>query len=207
MKTYYLVLALLISVSSLSQKNDYSDVDRLLNYMSGKFDSSRQAQDYDQYKNMQLIMIPIWKDKDVHWLYVEQATASNPNNPNRQELYKISASNDNTIISKVYELKEPEKFTGKWKNPSFFDGITMDDIRLREGCAIYIKKQAKGFFKGSTKDKACSSNLSDASYATSIIEILPEMLVFKNKGFDNNGSQVLGGEAGTYNFIKKESFQ
>lgn len=207
MKTYYLVLALFISISSISQQKNNSDVDRLVKYMSGKYDSSRQAQNYDQYKNMQLVMIPIWKDKDVHWLYVEQTTTSNPNKPNLQGLYKISASNDNAIISQVYELKEPEKFIGKWKNPSFFDQITMDDITLREGCAIYLKKEAKGFFKGSTKDKACSSNLSDASYATSIIEISPEMLVFKNKGFDNNGSQVLGAEAGTYNFIKKESFQ
>mgnify|MGYP006435174209 CR=1 FL=1 len=207
MKTYYLVLALLISVSSFSQEKNNSDVDRLVNYMSGKFDSSRQAQNYDQYKNIQLVMIPIWEDKDEHWLYVEQAVASNPNEPNRQCFYKISKSEDNTITSQVYELKEPEKFIGKWENPSFFDQITMDDIKLREGCAIYFTQEAKGFFKGSTKDNACSSNLSGASYATSTLEISPEMLTSWDRGYDDNGNQVWGAEAGAYNFIKEESFQ
>jgi hypothetical protein len=207
MKTYYLVLALLFSVFSFSQEKSNSDVERLVNYMSGKFDSSRQAENYEKYYNIQLIMIPVWEDKDEHWLYVEQAMASKPQEPYRQRFYKISKSDDNTIMSQVYELKAPKKFIGQWKKPSFFDQITTDDITLREGCAIYLTQEAKGFYKGSTKDKACSSSLRGASYATSIVKISPEMLTSWDRGFDDNGNQVWGAEDGAYNFIKKESFK
>ena len=208
MKTYFIIITLLISISSISQKESKSsDVERLVKYMSGKFDSSRQAQNYDEYKNIQLIMIPIWKDKDDHWLYVEQAAASNLNEPYRQRFYKISKSEDNTIMSQVYELNEPEKFIGKWKNPSFFNQITKDDITLKEGCAIYLTQEARSFYKGSTKDKACSSNLRGASYVTSTVEIAPEMLSSWDRGFDENGNQVWGAESGAYNFIKIKSFK
>ena len=201
MKIYYLLLALLITIFSYSQEKNHSNVDQLVNCITGKFDSNRQAQNYDQFTNIQLVIVPVWEDKDEHWLYVEEAAGSNTQEPFKQVLYNISKSKDEGIISEVYELKNPEKFTGKWKNPSFFDQITTDNITPINDCVMYITQEAMGLFKVSTKDKACSSVQNGDKYATSILEISPEALT--SRVMSDNG----GNEARIYTFIKKESFK
>ena len=207
MKTFYLVLVLLISIPSSSQKEKEStEIDRLVSYLSGKFDSSRQAQNFDEFENIQLVIVPIWESKDEHWLYVEQTLASKPQKPLRQRIYKISRL-DEKIIGQVYELDDSEKFIGKWENPSFFDQISNQDIELREGCSINLKREGRGAYKGSIKAQECSSDLIGTSYSTSIIEINPEALSFRSQGYDESTGQVSKTQSIAYNFIKVESFE
>ena len=198
MKAYYLLLALLITIFSYSQEKNYSNVNQLINCMTGKFDNNRQVQNYDQFENIQLAIVPIWEDKDGHWLYVEEALGSNLKKPFNQMLYKISKSKDKGITSQIYELKNPEKFIGKWKNPSFFDQITTDNVSLINGCAMSFTQKAMGLFRVSAENNNCTNNENESIYATSIIEISPEALT--SRAMSNNG----GNKDKIYSFIKTE---
>lgn len=202
----YSLLFLFVLNIQAQEKITSNDVDRLMEYMSGKFNSSLQAENDKSYYNIQLVMIPIWKSKKEHWLYVEQAMATKPNQPYRQRLYKISKYNDTTITSEVYELKDPKQYIGKWKKPKTFDTLRKSNIVLREGCAIYLTKTDKNTFKGSTHKKECKSDLRGASYATSKVEITPEKLTSWDRGYNDSDKQVWGAKAGAYIFIKLESY-
>ena len=73
----------------------------------------------------------------------------------------------------------------------------------RQGCAVYLQKNAEGNFAGSTPGKECVSSLRGATYATSVVTIYENKLVSWDRGWDKDDKQVWGAEKGGYQFIKQ----
>jgi hypothetical protein len=148
-------------------------------------------------------MIPIWTDReDGHWLYVEQAAASSLDRPYRQRVYHVTAQEDGSFRSEVYSVPEPLRFAGAWKLENPLEGLTPDQLQIREGCAVIVRKRSGNRFSGSTVDAQCTSNLRGASYATSEVEITPEGIESWDRGFAASGEQVWGAENGPYVFVR-----
>ena len=77
-----------------------SDIDVLVNLMTGSFNSGAQAASDSDYYDISLHMYPIWEDrKGEHWLYVEQAVTAAPERPYRQRVYKVEENKDGSFIS------------------------------------------------------------------------------------------------------------
>lgn len=170
--------------------------------MTGSYDSSSQAQTDPEYYNISLEMHPIWTDRPGHYLYVEQALASTPDEPYRQRVYKLEAKGKQ-VISRVYELPAPAAFVGAQTDPARFATLSPADLVEREGCAVYLKKDKYGVYRGSTKAKDCASSLRGASYATSRVSINPTFVQSWDRGFNAEDEQVWGATKGGYLFFKK----
>ena len=150
-------------------------------------------------------MYPIWPESGERWLYVEQAMVSEQDKPYRQRVYKIEGIELNRFQSIVYTLENDSLFVGKWKEPGFFNQYDSSILSEREGCAVVLEKTGESMFSGSTLDKACSSNLRGASYATSSVTVTPNSIQSWDRGYNEADEQVWGAEKGGYIFNRLTS--
>jgi hypothetical protein len=176
-------------------------LDQLQQAMTGTFTSAAQAAEDDAFYDITLHMYPIWKDRG-HWLYVEQAVSAMPAKPYRQRIYQLEQVDKKTFKSIVYTADNEDDLVGDWQNPDSFNTLSMDILRLREGCAVILTKQQDGSYTGSTDSDSCKSTLRGAAYATSEVTIMPGKIVSWDRGFDASGVQVWGAEKGGYVFLK-----
>ena len=177
---------------------------KLYQLMTGEFSSEEQAKADTSFYSINLVMYPIWEgDKDVKWLYVEQAVTEYMDKPYRQRVYRVSMTEENMFESRVYTLNNPSKYIHAWDTPELFNQINPDSISLREGCAVFLKKEGD-CFTGSTNEKDCESTLRGASYATSIVTVCKDQVVSWDQGWDANDQQVWGAEKEGYVFKRKK---
>lgn len=201
------ILSFLVVLStgfSQSLKVNQKDLKQLASMMAGEFSSEAQAKSDSDYIHIKLRMTPVLKSSsDGYWLYVEQAVASSEDKPYRQRVYHLYIQDDTTLVSKVFEIKNPQQYTGGWKDESKLNIITADSLVDRQGCGIYLHKQDKKIYSGSTPGKECLSSLRGAAYATSEVKIYPDKLISWDRGWNREDKQVWGAEKGGYIFLKK----
>jgi hypothetical protein len=200
-----IVAAQLLAAQLFAQKLTASDLKKLAGTMAGEYSSEAQAKADTNYFHIMLRMKPIWKDNpDGFWFYVEQSVATAQQKPYRQRVYHLYLNDDTTIVSKVYEIKNPLKYTLGWKESGKLAGLTPDSLVDRQGCGIYLHKRSSGTFTGSTPGKECLSSLRGATYATSEVAVYSDKLVSWDRGWNKEDKQVWGAEKGGYIFIKQK---
>ncbi|PKP16909.1 MAG: hypothetical protein CVU07_05395 [Bacteroidetes bacterium HGW-Bacteroidetes-23] len=183
-----------------AQENKTNDLKYLVAIMQGTYSSEKQSIEDEEYFNISLRMIPIWKEKG-NYLYVEQAMFEKQESPYRVRIYKVSQRNDE-FVSEIYTLKNEKEWIGKWKTPEAFAALSESDIELKPGCEVILKKQPDGTFVGQTGEKTCPSELRGASYASSKVTVTPTQILSWDQGFDKDGKQVWGAVKGGYIFDK-----
>lgn len=197
------VIAFVASCTSVSSSRT-SDLDALVARMSGSFASTAQAAVDKDYFDIRLEMASIWTSRtDGRWLYVEQARADKLDKPYRQRVYRVH-EDAHGLVSDVYTLPgDALEWAGAWKEPKRFDALDPAKLEAREGCSIHLKRREDGAFVGSTRGRACPSELQGATYATSEVVITDTMLESWDRGFDGDGKQVWGAVKGAYQFVKQ----
>ena len=176
-------------------------VEQLAALMQGSFSSREQAQIDPEYFDIRLHMLPIWPDRDDgRWLYVEQAVAVAQAEPYRQRVYRVSAREDGTLESAVYELPDPLRFALAWKDASKLEALRHEELVRKDGCEVLLRQAEPGRFVGATGEKTCASELRGASWATSEVEITKDGVRSWDRGFDQAGVQVWGATKGGYSF-------
>ncbi len=209
MKQILLILGTIIIVNltfSQSKKIKQKDLKKLFKTMSGEFSSEQQSKDDSAYYHIMLRMKPIVVNNDGYWFYVEQSMAAMQLKPYRQRVYHLYMQDDTTIISKVFEVKNPAQYINAWKNVEPLKNITIDSLIDRQGCGIFLRKQANKNFVGSTPQKECLSTLRGATYASSEVSIEKKIIVSWDRGWDKNDKQVWGAVKGGYKFVKIEQY-
>lgn len=180
-----------------------SDAQQLQEHMVGSFSSATQsAADPENYYDIRLHMAAIWNARtDGPWLYVEQAAAQNLERPYRQRVYRLSALPDTSIESQVFELPgDPIRLAGAWRDPALLDAIKPEQLVLRAGCGVILRRQPDGSFAGKTAGTGCESALRAARYATSEVTVAPHELRSWDRGFNERNEQVWGATEGPYIF-------
>lgn len=203
-----ILMLILIASCSSPQKagGNASDLNMnlLVSYMTGSFNSEAQSLKDSDYFNISLEMVQIWKEKkDGPWLYIEQAIAASKEKPYRQRIYHLQHVKDNIYTSTVFTLPDPTAVIGAWKDPQKLSRLSTDSLTLRDGCDITLKFE-NGKFVGSTTGQKCPSDRRGASYATSKVSIDKDKMVSWDQGFDKDGKQVWGATKGGYIFIKQK---
>ncbi len=179
-----------------------SDLDELMELMTGSFSSSQQAGKDTSYFDITLHMYPIWKDKGK-WLYVEQALSVRQDKPYRQRIYHLEQVAKGKFRSVVYTLPDPESFIGAWQDPQRFGVLSPLELSLRGGCDVYLEKIGRQKYEGSTQGENCSSELAGASFASSEVLVRSGMIESWDRGFDAQGNQVWGATEGGYRFKRQ----
>lgn len=182
------------------------DLDTLVEMMTGSFSSQAQAEADTNFFDIRLEMKPIWRDRvapaDGVYFYVEQAAAWTLERPYRQRVYHVTQEEGGVFRSMVYSLPDPEAAIGAWKEETPLDDLKPADLIEREGCAVYLRRYPDSSFRGSTRDKECTSNLRGATYATSKITIRDDRIESWDQGWNDQDEQVWGAEISGYVFLK-----
>lgn len=201
-----LILILVASIAFAQDDAEYAnDLETLASWMTGSFSSVEQAKQDTSYYEIVLKTVPIWTNLNAgYWLYVEQAVAATPDRPYRQRVYHILQLKPGLFESEVYNIEEPEKFTGAYENPEKLTALTPDDVSLKQSCSIILRKIDGATFEGNTVGKHCESTLHGASYAESEVIVTEDALISWDKGFDEQGNPVWGPEKSGYIFQKME---
>jgi len=205
-RLFIFLMVLLIGIVSFSQSLILKpkDLTKLAGMMTGEFSSEKQALADKDFIHIQLRMTPVMEENpDGYWLYIEQAVASSPDAPYRQRVYHLYIQDDTTIVSKVFELRNPAQYIGSFDYTSKLTVIQPDSLVDRQGCNILLRKTGKKEFTGSTPGKECLSTLRGATYATSEVVITPKKMVTWDRGWNREDKQVWGSEKGGYVFLKK----
>lgn len=207
------VLTALITVPvTICHADSELELDELVELMTGSFSSQSQSQADEDFFDIRLEMVRIWQHVDAQTtgvkggtrtLYVEQAAASALDKPYRQRVYHVIQHGDQ-LISRVYTLPNPERYIGGWKSPKSLDDFYDDEeLILRDGCDVYLKRIHARHYRGSTRGKGCKSTLRGASYATSHVNITPKGIESWDQGFDADDQQVWGAVKGPYIFDRQ----
>ncbi len=203
---HILSLLFLSVITFTSCVENQSDPDLLATWMTGSFSSQEQAEADTSYYDIRLEMVRIWEAReDGYWIYIEQAAASKKHKPYRQRVYHLTANEDHTLQSDVYEIPDPLRFAGDWKKENPLSGLTPDSLIARKGCSVIIRRTDQNTFEGGTVGRNCRSELYGASYATSDVKISADRFISWDRGFDSEDKQVWGAEKGPYVFKKKKN--
>jgi hypothetical protein len=198
-----LILFTLLTGLALTAKAQTMDLDRLVTWMAGSYNSQAQhLRDTANYFDIRLQMVPIWKERsDGHWFYVEQAVADFIDKPYRQRVYRVHELEPGVFESIIYTVQDPLRFT---HHPELLEQLPVDSLNEKKGCSVILRKQSDGSFAGGTRGKQCPSDRKGAAYATSEVTITPERLLSWDRGYNEKDEQVWGAEKGGYEFIKSK---
>lgn len=184
-------------------------------FLTGRFDSADQAARDPAYFGIQLESCVVEApDLGERVLYVEQARMDALDQPYRQRLYVLEAT-EQGARSRVFELASPDSARGacsRRRAPTF----APSDVIEREGCAVEMVREGDRFV-GHTPDAAwdgakfapkpgaprCPSSLSGAAYATSEVTLDATGMTSWDRGFDAQGKQVWGARKGAYEFVRR----
>ena len=98
--SYLLVLISLLISCSVKKTTSDRNLKELENWMTGTFSSAQQALEDQTYFDITLHMVPIWKNSEGHFLYVEQAVSSQQDKPYRQRVYQLERLGENQYSSR-----------------------------------------------------------------------------------------------------------
>jgi len=178
------------------------DLVKLSKMMQGYYSSELQSKSDTSFFDIRLKILPIWVDKtDAIWMYVEQAMSGKEDKPYRQRVYRLTETSKGNFESAVFTLKSPLRFVG---NLEMVNKLTPDSLILREGCAVLLKKVGKKKYLGATEYRKCSSDLRNATYATSEVTLTSKLLASWDRGYDSNDKQVWGAIKSGYLFRKQK---
>lgn len=202
-KLFFTGLLFSFSMNLCAQKLGNRDLNQLKSFLQGNFSSEKQSATDTSFSTVSLHMKQVWpRRKDGYWLYVEQAMMQTPDKPYHQLMYHLYLQDDSTLVSQVFEFKDPAFVVGWWKEPKRFDSLKFFALSSRPGCEVYIRKNKKGQFVGSTEGYECISVLKGASYATSEVIIDNAGIRSWDRGWNADQQQVWGAVKGPYIFKK-----
>ncbi len=200
MRSSLFVLFFFCATAMFAQQDP--DLDTLASYMSGSFSSEKQSLRDSSYFDVRLHMCRIWSTRtDGVWIYVEQAMATTPDAPYRQRVYRLHRNEDRVLESAVYALPNPAAVVGACSDTSKLGTLTPDQLKLRDGCQVYLHA-SNGHFEGATEGMACASELKGASFATTEVKVYANAIISWDRGFSSSGEQVWGATKGGYIFLR-----
>lgn len=183
-------------------------LDQLAYLMEGSFSSEKQAtEDPLGYYNIVTHIYSIWKERtDAKYFYVEQATASMPDEPYRQRIYRVSSITQDSFRSEIFSFPNPENYVGAWRTiidkkatTNIFSKLKFTELTKKDGCDVFLEWMSSGIYIGQNKVGTCLSSRKDSQYMITDVRISFTRFITWDRGFGADGKQSWGPDAG-YNF-------
>lgn len=193
---YVVACIIFFAQSSFAQNH----IEKLTKWFSGEYSTNEQAAVDSQTIALHLEVTPFILNNQIgEWFYLETAFNSSPNSPYRQEVYQFHPSNFGFINLDIYEISDKDSYVGAMKNNSLLEKLTIEDLVLKKGCSIYLKKIDDAFI-GTTPGEKCISTLRKANYSKTDFEITEVDFFLWERGFDLRDKQVWGQKDNGYIF-------
>lgn len=197
------LLALLVTLVAAPAATGSEQVDQLISWMTGTFDSGEQAGRDPDFLDIRVVTVQVPRSRlGASVLYVEQAASSAPHAPYRQRFHRVEDAGPGRVFIRVYEPKDPIALAGKWREPADLAVFGLSDVLERPGCLLILRRDGD-HFSGGTEGLGCPSSRGGARYSTSTATIFPGRMETADRGFDAQDKQVWGPTKGSYVFVRR----
>lgn len=173
-------------------------------WLAGSFSSRAQAARDTSFRDVRMHVADIWPGRPGgRWYYVEQALAGHGDAPDRQWVCRLTLKDDGRCEAAVFALPAPSRFAGAWREPASkrLAGLTADSLSLREGCAVYLRRQGD-HFAGATEGTGCAGAGGGVDHVTVELEVRADRLVLRERRFAGDGTPVGGPEVGASELVR-----
>ncbi|MCC5794876.1 MAG: DUF1330 domain-containing protein [Chromatiales bacterium] len=196
----YLLLCLAIAGTSAATASD-DTLDMLMRLQTGSFTSAAQARQDERYDEVIWHIVEIWPGQATgeRWIYTE-GWLPDAESPYMQRIARYSQREDGSIVAARYQLPDPSRFIGGWKETERFAGLDRASLVGLPGCETVMARTGPQRFEGGTVGTGCLNTHRGASYAVSQTVLDERGLVNWDRGFAEDGSQRWGPVAGGYRF-------
>jgi hypothetical protein len=187
-----------------------TDIATLARWMAGDF--SNQAQAFENppfFAHIRVCMRPIPSIiDDGIGLYLEQAYDYRLQHPYRVRVISLVPWQD-CIVIKNYSVREAEKFLGAARNPDQLKQLSIDDLKVMDGCNMLARWSGHHFVGQVEPGKACIvTRGGKTTYLDSEFEIDAKQLVSWDRGRDLETDELVWGSvAGPFTFERWDSFE
>jgi len=194
MKCYLSGIFLTLLFWGCQPKGKYDkELHDLSNLLSGSFTSQEQSKTNIGYANFTLKNQRIWKKSPGFWFYSEIHSTDKPYKVYLQRILNISRIDSITLKSVGYTiLRNREDYINGWEEPLIFDKLSIDSLKIKEGCDIYYRQKSPSIYIGKTKEGACKSTFKNISYFSSNVVVSPDLISIWDRGYDTENKQVFG---------------
>lgn len=138
-------------------------------------------------------------------LYREEASAPRLDEPSLQRFYRVEEDGE-VVRLRAFDPKDPFIVRGKWRDPATLALYGPNDVRVKLGCTITLKRVGvrwEGGTPEATALMACPSAVRSAVRISSSMTLSKDELVQWDRGFDERGKQTWGSLEGGTTFVKK----
>lgn len=198
MKKFLFILLVFLSTNSFGQL-DKKDLKEYIKRITGTFSTLEQHKTDSTFDDVTVYTKLITKDKNgIYWIYTEQGETKNYK-PYRQRVYQLALV-DGYIKQRIYYLNDITKHS--FFQPKTIKGITLADIKLKQGCDLDIRSRGDGVYGGQTNDKNCIATFRGSTYTTTDFWVYDDQIHSWERGWSNVGIQVWGSQKGHYIYKK-----
>jgi hypothetical protein len=183
--------------------------EELIRLTAGSYTSAEQAAALPkEYSVVESEIVRIWPSvEDKLWFYQENAILKTDGEPGPgkdkpyfQRVFSIEAMADGRFRREVFELKEPAKAVGAWREAEPLAGLSPAMLGP-EGCHTVMTRVAAEVWLSQTED--CKNDWRGAVGMIGIGIRTPELSANWDRGVDRDGNQVWGPRGGGYIFKRR----
>ena len=198
MKKLLIILFVFLSTNSFGQM-DKKDLKEYVKRITGTFSTLEQHKTDSTFDDVRVYTKLIRKDVNgIYWIYTEQGETKNYK-PYRQRVYQLALV-DGYIKQRIYYLNDITKYT--FFQPKTIKGITLADIKLKQGCDLDIRSRGDGVYGGQTNDKNCIATFRGSTYTTTDFWVYDDQIHSWERGWSKDDKQVWGSSKGHYIYKK-----
>lgn len=180
-------------------------VAEVVSHLLGVMDTSAQAAANSKSANVRMTTCKIQvrdateRDRNVTFLYQEQALSQKLEQPYRQRFLRIAPSLERqSVRSLSFRPTQAETWIGLCSQPEAQRVVTLQDLGTPV-CSVWLQKSGINYV-GLTPAEGCSANVRGAVKITNRIVLHDTGMDTWDRGFDAAGKQVWGAASDSYQF-------
>ncbi|AXT62960.1 hypothetical protein D1816_22335 [Aquimarina sp. AD10] len=178
------------------------ELHNLVTMILGEFSNAEQTEKDASFRHLNLKSVRIWKDRPGYWVYTEVHEASENNNIYSQRILEYERVDSLNFKSTSYKILNEKEYKFGWQNAKVFNKLTLDSLRLKEGCQVYFKKKTSTIYSGKTNRDSCLSSIKSVNHITSSFVVSKNKISVWTRGYSKEGKHIFGKISGPYKYKK-----
>jgi hypothetical protein len=148
-----------VAVDPLAAHLAQRDLELLLVYLEGTWETIPQLAGYGDSTPMRLRIARLWPERaGEYWMYAEYVKADDDRQALRQRIFRFQREGAQ-VVGRLYRVPgDPAAALGEWRKERPFAGVDPASLKEFEGCRTIWVKQIETLFAAGTEGKACRAD-------------------------------------------------
>ena len=182
-----------VEVDPLAAHLAQRDLELLVVYLEGTWESIPQQEGYGDSTPIRLRIARLWPERaGEFWMYAEFVKADDERQALRQRIFRFHRE-DARVIGSLYRVPgDPAAAVGEWRKDRPFAGVDPASLKELEGCRTVWVKQIETLFAAGTEGNTCRGDSPAAVDEHSDFYLASSSIRTWIRGLDASGKQVEG---------------